>query len=716
MAPAARGRVRAGVGKPSQLRDERRRLDEPLAVRPPPRAQCDLRSGPRPHDRVRGQRRERPLVARAVRNARMDQARGGRDATHGAPVPLRDLRRTPRPHDRVRRLGPQRPLGAFARGHAGLEPDRPLGHAAERTLRAHGDLRPGARPDDRLWRLCLVDDQRRLGALALGCSGLDPARAHRDRACRPLLARRPLRSRARPHAGSRGPVGRRRPLRRRLGAVAGRHAGLEPGHGPGHASRSALQPQCDLRRRPRPPGDVRRRSHAHEQLRSALGRAVDAEPGGDAGVGAGAARGGVARTARGTYRHPRCGPRSHGGVRRKRRQHARLRRHLVAAARGRARVDAARAGRRAAQSARRACRGLRCPAPPHGRLRGFGARRCLVARCRPRPDLDPALPDGDTAERAGRSHRDPRSGRRSHDRIRRRRAERSLGAGALGRHRLDPAYPAGDFAARPQRPLRNLRPGSPAHDRIRRQRAQRRLGTDALGSAGVERNRPIGHGPQRARRTRGHLRPSGGPDDRLRGLGGRGVGADPGRRARVAPALPVRRPARIAARVHGDLRSSPRAGRDLRRGQLRLDHRRRLGAGAHEPSRVVEALAGGRRRAPVGAHGGLRSARGPDGGLRGRALELRGVLHAARRRARAGLGEPHTGSGLAGFGRGRAGPRAADVAHERPRGRRGSGLALPVRRGLGAHWGRRPRRLRLDALRGPHGSCGAALRLSARPP
>ena len=83
--------------------------------------------------------------------------------------------------------------------------------------------------------------QRRLGAVAGGHAGLDAADADRHAAGRAVGPQRDLRPGARPHGGLRGTHGQRHTPQRRLGAVAGGHAGLDAADAHRHAAGARLQ-------------------------------------------------------------------------------------------------------------------------------------------------------------------------------------------------------------------------------------------------------------------------------------------------------------------------------------------------------------------------------------------------------------------------------------------------------------------------------------------
>ena len=94
------------------------------------------------------------------------------------------------------------------------------------AVRPQRDLRPSARPHGGL-RGRLARGSRRLGAVAGGRAGMDGVDSLGLPAGRAVHPQRHLRPGARPHGGLRGLRRRGTPyLRRRLGAVAGGHAGL----------------------------------------------------------------------------------------------------------------------------------------------------------------------------------------------------------------------------------------------------------------------------------------------------------------------------------------------------------------------------------------------------------------------------------------------------------------------------------------------------------
>ena len=293
---------------------------------------------------------------------------------------------------------PQRRLGAVAGGHAGLDAAGARRHAAGHAVRPQRDLRPGARPHGGLrgHRGHLRAPGRRLGAVAGGHAGLDAADAG-DRTERP---QRDLRPGARPHGGLRGrppysssylndvwalslagtpawtqltptgtppsgrsaysaiydPVrdrmvvfGRQRclgRLQRRLGAVAGGHAGLDEADARPARRRARGSPQRDLRPGARPHGGLRGLRRHGSHLNDVWALSLADTPAWTQLTPTGTPPSGRVRA----QRDLRPGARPHGGLRGICLRPGPLQRCLGAVAGGHAGLDAAGAHRHACQA------------------------------------------------------------------------------------------------------------------------------------------------------------------------------------------------------------------------------------------------------------------------------------------------------------------------------------------------------------------------------
>ena len=158
----------------------------------------------------------------------------------------------------------QRRLGAVAGGHAGLDAADSHRHAAERAAGPQRDLRPGARPHGGLrgttTERLRVLPQRRLGAVAGGHAGLDAADARRhaaERAAGHSAIYDPVRDRMVVFGGSAVRASNFNDVWALSLAGTPAWTQLTP---IGHAAERAAVPQRDLRPGARPHGGLRGRT------------------------------------------------------------------------------------------------------------------------------------------------------------------------------------------------------------------------------------------------------------------------------------------------------------------------------------------------------------------------------------------------------------------------------------------------------------------------